>query len=125
MSDEKSTSPLSAALASNPQLASNPFVNLVLTLVLGGSAVGGFFVNNSQWAEVSADIKGLRQEMNQITIRLTQFDSKVEEINRLEASNRTIESLVRESATKIVRLEIEVEALKQRMNGTTASGGNH
>ncbi len=115
MSDNKQQqqSPTEQIMAAAPQLAQNPLLNMVLTLILGGSAVGGFFVNNSQWAEVSADIKALRTEMTTITIRLAQFDSKVEAISRLEASNRAAEEAIRDNATKIMRLEIEVEALRK------------
>lgn len=100
-------------LASVPQLAQNPLLNLVLTVVLGGSAVGGFFVNNSQWAEVSAELKALRQELTHITIRLTQFDSKVESIERLEATQRASDTAARDLTNRIIRLELELEALKK------------
>ncbi len=112
MSD-KQTSSMDQIAAANPQLAQNPLLNLVLTLVLGGSAVGGFFVNNSQWAEVSTDLKALRQEMNQISIRLAQFDSKVESIARLEAANVVLNQHVQENNTRLMKLELEFENLKK------------
>ena len=114
MSDTKpSSSPAEQLLASAPQLAQNPLLNLVLTLVLGGSAVGGFFVNNSQWAEVSAELKGLRTEITHITVRLAQFDSKIETIARLEANDRTLEQALQENSNRIMRLELTIEEMKR------------